>query len=287
MDAVTPIAARTTPPVAVQPAAPVQAVFQAWRQHTLKSRIGCVGVAVHSGRRVALTLNPAPAGHGIVFRRTDLSRSIAARFDNVVDTRLSTVIADADWASARVGMIEHLMAAFAAKGNDNALVEVDGPELPILDGSAAPYLFLLDCAGTTEQDAARPIIEITRKVRVTDGQAFAELHPLHDHARPPILELDVTIDFPAAAIGRQSHRLRLTTDRFREEVARGMSLAAKEMQASDLDNSVILFTMWTETLKHVAENGKGNVIFLDGSVDGMERAVKQMMAMQEIHSKKV
>lgn len=71
---------------------------------------------------------------------------------------------------------------------------------------------------------------------------------------------------------------------FREEVARGMSLAAKEMQASDLDNSVILFTMWTETLKHVAENGKGNVIFLDGSVDSMEKSVKQMMAMQEIHA---
>jgi prepilin-type processing-associated H-X9-DG protein len=70
---------------------------------------------------------------------------------------------------------------------------------------------------------------------------------------------------------------------FREEVARGMSLAAKEMQASELDNSVILFTMWTETLKHVAENGKGNVIFLDGSVDGMEKSVKQMMAMQKMH----
>ena len=92
----------------------------------------------------------------------------------------------------------------------------------------------------------------------------------------------------AAEAERQAAMLRgQAVASFREEVARGMSLAAKEMQASDLDNSVILFTMWTETLKHVAENGKGNVIFLDGSVDGMERAVKQMMAMQEIHSKKV
>jgi len=91
----------------------------------------------------------------------------------------------------------------------------------------------------------------------------------------------------AAEAERQAAMLRgQAVASFREEVARGMSLAAKEMQASDLDNSVILFTMWTETLKHVAENGKGNVIFLDGSVDGMERAVKQMMAMQEIHSKK-
>jgi len=91
----------------------------------------------------------------------------------------------------------------------------------------------------------------------------------------------------AAEAERQAAMLRgQAVASFREEVARGMSIAAREMQASDLDNSVILFTMWTETLKHVAENGKGNVIFLDGSVDGMERAVKQMMAMQTLGAKK-
>jgi prepilin-type processing-associated H-X9-DG protein len=91
----------------------------------------------------------------------------------------------------------------------------------------------------------------------------------------------------AAEAERQAAMLRgQAVASFREEVARGMSLAAKEMQQSDLDNSVILFTMWTETLKHVAENGKGNVIFLDGSVDGMEHTVKQMMAMQQLQEKK-
>ena len=199
--------------------------FRAWRQHTLKTPISCVGVAVHSGRRVALTLHPAPSDHGIAFRRIDLGRTITAGFKQVVDTHLATVIADARWASARVGMIEHLMAAFAAKGIDNALVDVDGPELPILDGSAAPYMFLLDCAGMVEQNAARRLIEVRRPVRVTDGEAFAELRPIGGHALPPVLELEVSIDFRAAAIGRQSHTLRLDADRFREDVARARTFA--------------------------------------------------------------
>jgi UDP-3-O-[3-hydroxymyristoyl] N-acetylglucosamine deacetylase len=227
------------------------------RQHTLKSPISCVGVAVHSGRRVSLTLRPAEAGHGIAFRRTDLGRIIPARYDHVVDTCLSTVIADASWASARVGMIEHLMAAFAAKGIDNALVDVDGPELPILDGSAAPYLFLLDCAGIVEQDAPRAIIEIRRVVRVTEGEAFAELRPLRGAGggsvpslEMPILDINVSIDFPAAAIGRQSHALRLTTASFREEVARARTFAlaheVERMRAAgyalggNLDNAIVV-----------------------------------------------
>lgn len=223
---------------------------QSWRQQTLKSVIGCVGVGVHSGRRVALTLRPAPAGHGIAFRRTDLSRTIQARFDMVVDTRLSTVIADPAWASARVGMIEHLMAAFTAKGIDNALVEVDGPELPILDGSAAPYLFLLDCAGVAEQDAARPIMEVTRPIRVADGASFAELLPLRGHAARPTLELEVSIDFAAPAIGRQSHALRLTADSFRAEVASARTFALAEeieqlraagfARGGSLDNAIVV-----------------------------------------------
>ncbi|MGE0416756.1 MAG: UDP-3-O-acyl-N-acetylglucosamine deacetylase, partial [Acetobacteraceae bacterium] len=127
-------------------------------QQTLKSAISCVGIGVHTGRRTAVTLRPTEANDGIVFHRTDLNRLIPATYDRVTDTRLSTVIADPEWASARVGTIEHLMAAFAAKGIDNALVEVDGPELPNLDGSAAPVRFLLDCAGTETLAAPRRVI---------------------------------------------------------------------------------------------------------------------------------
>ena len=134
----------------------------AWCQQTLKAPIGCVGVGVHSGQRVSITFLPAPAGQGIVFRRTDLGgAAIPGRFDHVVETRLSTVLARGD---ARMGTIEHVMAALAGCGVDNAVVEVDGPELPILDGSAAQFVFLLDCAGIVAQDASRPTIEIRRPV---------------------------------------------------------------------------------------------------------------------------
>lgn len=202
-------------------------------QQTLKSAISCVGIGVHTGRRTAVTLRPTEANHGIVFHRTDLNRLIPATYDRVTDTRLSTVIADPEWASARVGTIEHLMAAFAAKGIDNALVEVDGPELPILDGSAAPFLFLLDCAGTETLAAPRRVIEIRRTVRVTDGDAFAELRPLGAASRgqAPVLDLEVSIDFAAEAIGQQTSRMRLDAETFRNDFARARTFA----QAHEID----------------------------------------------------
>ncbi len=222
------------------------------QQRTLKASIGCVGVGVHSGLRASLTLNPAPAGHGIVFRRTDLGQDIAARFEHVVDTRLCTVIAAPDAPQARVGTIEHLMAALSGAGIDNVLIEIDGPEVPILDGSAAPFLFLLDCAGVVEQDAPRTMLEIRRKVRVTDGEAFAELRPFPRLSRiaPPVLEMELTIDFAAAAIGRQGCALRLTPNSFRDELSRARTFAMAEevvqlrkaglARGGSLDNAVVV-----------------------------------------------
>ncbi|HEX5326100.1 MAG TPA: UDP-3-O-acyl-N-acetylglucosamine deacetylase, partial [Acetobacteraceae bacterium] len=113
-------------------------------QQTLKAAIGCIGVGLHSGRRVSLTLRPAPVGHGIVFRRIDLGRDIAARFDRVAQGRLATDLVHSDDPNVRIGTVEHLMAALAGCGVDNVLVELNGPELPILDGSASPYVFLID-----------------------------------------------------------------------------------------------------------------------------------------------
>jgi UDP-3-O-[3-hydroxymyristoyl] N-acetylglucosamine deacetylase len=183
-------------------------------QRTLKSAIDCVGIGVHSGHRVSLTLRPAEAGTGIVFRRTDLGLDIPARFDRVVDTRLCTVLGMPDQPNSRLGTVEHLMAALAGCGIDNAVAEIDGLELPIVDGSAAPLVFLIDCAGTVEQDAPRREIEILRAVRVTDGEAFAELRP-----GGPGFHMALSIDFRAAAIGRQAFTLRLTPDSFRHEIA--------------------------------------------------------------------
>src|ERR1700759_2899857 len=134
------------------------------RQRTLKAAINCVGVGLHSGRRVNVTIRPAAADHGIVFHRTDWDRVIAAHYDNVADPRLCTALADPAMASARIGTVEHLMAALSGLAIDNALIEVDGPEVPILDGSAAPFVFLLDCAGVVELDAPRRVFEISRRV---------------------------------------------------------------------------------------------------------------------------
>jgi UDP-3-O-[3-hydroxymyristoyl] N-acetylglucosamine deacetylase len=214
------------------PLAPTPAAC-AWRQRTLKAAIDCVGVGVHSGRRIAMTIRPAAADHGIIFRRTDLNRVIPARSGNVVDTRMCTVLADPAMPSARVGTVEHLMAALYSLGIDNALIELDGPEVPILDGSAAPFVFLLDCAGWVEQDGPRRVIEICRAVRVSRGESWAELRPLGPMtgAVEPVLEMDLSIDFPAAAIGRQSACLQLTPDSFRHQVAAARTFA----HASDVD----------------------------------------------------
>ena len=185
------------------------------RQRTLAAAIGCVGVGLHSGQRIELTLQPAPAGTGIVFRRTDLGVDIAARYDNVSDTRLCTVLSDPASPAVRIGTVEHVMAALAACGVDNVVVAVDGPEVPVLDGSASPFVFLLDCAGIVEQDAPLRTIEVLRPVRVTEGEAFAELRPSVAGG----FEMAVSIDFAAGAIGRQALTVRVTEGSFRRELA--------------------------------------------------------------------
>lgn len=183
-------------------------------QRTLKSPIGCVGIGLHSGQRVSLILRPAETGSGIRFLRTDLGVEVEARFDRVVDTRLCTALAHPARPEARIGTVEHVMAALAGCGIDNVVAELDGPELPILDGSAAPYVFLIDCAGIAEQPAPRTAIEIVRPVRVEDETGIAEFHPGSGG-----FEMAVSIDFAAPAIGQQALSLALCSGSFRKELA--------------------------------------------------------------------
>jgi UDP-3-O-[3-hydroxymyristoyl] N-acetylglucosamine deacetylase len=211
-------------------------------QCTLKAAIGCVGVGLHTGQRVSLSFQPAPVDHGIVFRRVDLGIDVPARFDRVVDTRLCTVL---EQDGVRVGTVEHVMAALAGCGIDNAVVELDGPEPPIFDGSAAQLVFLLDCAGKLVQDAPRNVVEVLRSVRVTDGDGFAELRP-----GPIGLDMALSIDFAAAAIGRQALSLHLTPRSFRNELSRARTFALMEeidqlraagfAQGGSLDNAVVV-----------------------------------------------
>ena len=225
------------------PASPLAAGLA---QRTLKSAIRCVGAGLHSGQRVNVTLRPAPAGTGIVFRRVDLGCDISARFDHVTDTRLCTVLALPGQPESRVGTVEHLMAALSGCGISNVVVELDGPELPVLDGSAAPWVFLLDCAGSAGQDAPPRVIEVMRAVRVEDGEAYAELRP---GARGRF-DVSVSIAFDAPAIGRQALSLAMDAQAFRHELAsartftqahevaglRAMGLA----QGGSLDNAVVV-----------------------------------------------
>ena len=207
-----------------------QAGVEAPRRRTLRAAISCVGRGLHGGAEVRVNLVPAAPGAGIVFHRTDIAARIPARFDHVVETRLCTVVASPHDLAARVGTIEHLMAALSAAGVDDLIVEVDGPELPILDGSAAPFLFLIESAGTVCHGGPRARIEILRPVRVEKGDAFAEFAP---HGRDGAgLDLALVIEFPAAAIGAQAMSLSLDQVSFAAELAAARTFTlAQEVEA--------------------------------------------------------
>ena len=135
------------------------------RQRTLKSSIKATGVGLHSGKKIMLTIKPAPVNRGIIFRRVDLDPvvEIAATAGNVSDTKLSTTIGDGN---AKVSTIEHLLSAFAGLGIDNAYVEIDASEVPIMDGSAGPFVFLIQSAGIVEQDSHKRFFRIKKSVVV-------------------------------------------------------------------------------------------------------------------------
>lgn len=217
-------------------------------QHTLKAPIDCVGTALHSGARVAMSLRPAPVGQGIVFRRRDLGIDLPARFDLVADTRLCTVLADPA-SGARVATVEHVMAALSATGITNAVVELDGPELPILDGSAANIVFLIDCAGIAAQDAVHTALAVVRPVRAEgpDGAWIELLPPAPGMAG---LAAEIAIDFAAPAIGAQSLALHVTAASFRHDLAAARTFCllaeVEAMQEAglarggSLDNAVVV-----------------------------------------------
>ena len=182
-------------------------------QHTLGAPAIFAGIGLHSGQRVRVAIRPAPAGSGIVFVRTDLDSNNRVRptAESVVQTRLCTVIAND--AGVTVATIEHLMAALAALDIDNAVVELDGPEMPIMDGSSLPFVQLLDRAGRRPQDAERQYIEVLEDIEVVDGDKIARLSPADR------FEMAFEIDFPTRAIGRQRIDMVITEDSFRKELA--------------------------------------------------------------------
>src|SRR5204862_3888732 len=170
------------------------------KQRTLKSSIKTTGVGLHTGVRVDLTLRPAPPDTGIVFHRVDLAQSVAipARASNVGDTRLSSSL---EKDGARISTVEHLMSALAGLGIDNLNVDVAGPEIPIMDGSAAPFVFMLQSAGIVQQDAPKRYLRIVSPVEVRDGDKWARFEPFDG------FRLDFTIDFPHPVFGSENRNV--------------------------------------------------------------------------------
>ena len=180
-------------------------------RQTLARPVSATGTALHAGVTVQMTLSPAPAGQGVLFRRADLGGAeIPARYDLVGETRLGTVI-EKDGAS--VGVIEHLMAAVAGSGIDDLTVTLDGPEPPILDGDALSYLTLLESGGRLDQSMARTAIRIRKSVTVEHRDARASLHPSERTSYA------FEIDFPGTPIGRQHFALDFSPTSFRTEIA--------------------------------------------------------------------
>jgi UDP-3-O-[3-hydroxymyristoyl] N-acetylglucosamine deacetylase len=191
-------------------------------QRTLRSPIGCVGVGLHTGAKVSMTLHPAAPDSGIRFVRHDQpgSPAVPARYDAVCDTTMCTTLGRPG--GAMVATVEHLMAALAACEIDNVLVEVGGPELPIMDGSAQPFVFLIECAGVVGQHRPRRWIEVLKPVSVGSHGKLALLEPFDG------LEIDCEIRFEHPLIENQSFCITFGPDSFKTEIARARTFGFAE-----------------------------------------------------------
>ncbi len=212
-------------------------------QKTIKKEVAVAGIGLHCGQKVSMTIRPAREGTGIVFVRTDISSrpEIPARIDNIVDCHFATSIGNGD---CRISTIEHLMAAFSGMEIDNAVVEIDGPEVPALDGSAATYVMLFQEVGLKVQNKARRYIEILEEVSFRDGDKKVTLFPADG------FYIDFTIDFDHPAINAQRFKGRIDRKVFQRSIARARTFGfLKEVDmlhrnglalGASLENAVVI-----------------------------------------------
>jgi UDP-3-O-[3-hydroxymyristoyl] N-acetylglucosamine deacetylase len=215
------------------------------RQRTLKNVIRATGVGLHTGQKVYLTLRPAAPDTGIVFRRVDLDEPVEIKADpyHVGDTRLSTTLVQDD---VRISTVEHLLAAFAGLGVDNAYVDVSAPEVPIMDGSAGPFVFLIQSAGVEEQHKAKRFIRINKAVEVRDGDKLARFEP-YDGFK---VEFSIEFDHPAFNDRSKRAQVDFSTSSFVKEVSRARTFGfLREIEylrqhnlalGGSLDNAVVV-----------------------------------------------
>ena len=252
-------------------------------QRTLKSPINCTGVALHSGEKVSMTLRPAGPDTGIIFKRTDIAGggvSIPATWDNVVDTMLCTTLGNGE--GVNIGTVEHLLSALSGAGVDNLMIEINGPEVPVMDGSAAPFLFLFECAGIIEQDTPRRFIRVLKPVSIEVGNTRATLSPGDGFT------VSFEIDFDSAAVSRQAISVVLADDFFRKEISRARTFGflheveqlreAGLAKGGSLDNAVVVsgdkvinedgLRYDDEFVRHKVLDAVGDLYLAGGSIIG-------------------
>ncbi|MEP0203456.1 MAG: UDP-3-O-acyl-N-acetylglucosamine deacetylase [Halioglobus sp.] len=259
------------------------------RQRTLRNAIKATGVGLHSGEKIFLALRPAPANTGIIFRRVDLDPvvEIPARAEHVGDTTLSTSLVAGE---VRVSTVEHLLAAMAGLGIDNAFVDVSAPEVPIMDGSAGPFVFLIQSAGIEEQNVPKKFIRIKRAVTVEDGDKFASFLPFDGFKVSFTIDFDhpvfrdrtahASIDFSRKSFVKEVSRAR--TFGFMHEIeylrSKGLTLGGSVDNAIVVDEYRILnedgLRYEDEFVKHKVVDAIGDIYLLGHSMIGEFRANK-------------
>ena len=214
-----------------------------YKQRTLMNEVGCTGIGLHTGEKVKINLRPAPANSGIKFVRTDLKGrpEVEVRFDNVFDTTLATTIGTN---GCKVSTIEHLMAAFFGLGIDNAVVELDGPEVPIMDGSAAPFVFLIKSGDIREQKSPKQFIVIKKPFKVDDGNRSVCIYPSKE------LKITYMIDFQHPLLRNQEYELTFSGRDFVREISTARTFGfMKDVETlkkngfargGSLDNAVVI-----------------------------------------------
>lgn len=259
------------------------------RQRTLRNSIRATGVGLHTGKKVYLTLRPAPVDTGIVFRRVDLDPvvEVHATAENVGETTLSTTLVVGD---VKVSTVEHLLSAMAGLGIDNAVIDISAPEVPIMDGSAAPFVFLIQSAGIEEQNAYKKFIRVKREITVTDGDKRATFIPFNgfkvhfeinfDHpvfrGRDAIAELD----FSSTSFVKEVSRARTFGFMHEIEYLRSRGLA----RGGSVDNAIVVdeyrilnedgLRYDDEFVKHKVLDAIGDLYLLGNSLIGEFRAYK-------------
>ncbi|MDG6330284.1 UDP-3-O-acyl-N-acetylglucosamine deacetylase [Glaesserella parasuis] len=217
------------------------------KQRTLKQAAKVTGIGLHSGKKVTLTLRPAPANTGIIYTRTDLDPVVyfPASAESIRDTQLCTCMINDE--GVRISTVEHLNAAMSALGLDNLIVEVDAAEIPIMDGSSSPFIYLLLDAGIEEQDAPKKFIRIKESVRVEEGDKWAEFKP-YSHG----LKLDFTIDFTHPMITKEvrNYKMEFSAQHFIQQLSRARTFTfMKDVEylqsiglalGGSLDNAIVL-----------------------------------------------